>query len=60
MNLLNFISQYTDEDSCKYNFKTVRDSETARKSIIDTDNSTSYAKFKEIDVECRTQTTGHP
>lgn len=26
MNLLNFISQYPDEDSCKYKFKTVRDS----------------------------------
>jgi len=26
MNLLNFISQYPDEDSCKHKFKTVRDS----------------------------------
>lgn len=25
MNLLNFISQYPDEDSCKHKFKAIRD-----------------------------------
>lgn len=43
------------EDLKSDTFKSIVEVEIARKSIIDTDNSTSYAKFKEIDVEHRPQ-----
>jgi len=43
------------EDLKSDTFKSIVEVEIAKKSIIDTDNSTSYAKFNEIDVEHRPQ-----
>ena len=52
MNLLNFIAQFSDEESCKLKYKEVRDKVgvtcVSRSTIIDSDNSTSYVHLKDM------------